>query len=85
MPKNKKQMQRYLGLLNCCARYNFDLAEYIKPLYESTEEKTKFQVTPQLVEIFKKSKQSFIKNIILKHPQPTRDYNLYTDASNLAM
>lgn len=78
-------MQSFLGLLNWCSKFNIELTEIIKPLYESTREKIKFVMTPELIAIFEKAKEFFVENIVLKHPQLHKDYNLYTNASYLAM
>lgn len=52
---------------------------------ESTHQKIQFKITPTLIRIFEKAKEFLVNNIMLKHPQLHKDYNLYTDASYVAM
>lgn len=85
LPNNKKEMLSFLGLLNWCSKFNVEVTELIKPLYDLTHENVKFKITTEHVQIFEKAKDFFVSTVMLKHPQLNKDYNLYADASKIAM
>ena len=54
----------------------------VKPLTLLTRQQVKFEWTPEHQEAFMKLKDSIIQAPILRYPNPTKRYVLYTDASD---
>ena len=72
-------------MLNFCSKYTDLLSEAITPLLELTTKNTKYKWTQTHQLAFEECKKLFVNNIILKHPQLNKEYNLYTDASDFAI
>ena len=84
-PKNKKQLQQYLGLLGYYQRYIQNYANIVAPLYKLTGTKTRFEWNDELQKIFEKSKELLHERLQLIYPDFTKEFIIFTDASDKGM
>jgi hypothetical protein len=80
-PKDGKGMLRFLGLANYFRKFipNFSLTA--APLYHLTKKNVKYDNGPALQACFEKVKQALVQPPVLAYPDPTKPYELISDAS----
>ena len=81
-PRTKKELQRYIGLLNYLQRFIDHLAVEIKPLtalLRGSSHHIHFE--PEHIAAFKKSKLLVENTDYLLHPDITKEFHVFTDAS----
>lgn len=82
-PKKKRDIRKFLGLMNYYRRFIHNFANIAKPLYEMTKEgEWKWGEKQDLA--FAEMKKAFTGNEILHMPKDEGQYILETDASNYA-
>ena len=81
-PRNRKEVQQFLGLGNYYHRFIKDFATIAKPLHRLTEEDREFLWMESCEEAFRKLKGKLIFAPILAFPDFTKSFVLDTDASN---
>jgi hypothetical protein len=84
-PKDKRGLQRFLGIMNQYRQWIPDFGELSRDLYRITGPKVKFVWTDKMTEQFEELKEHIIKRPILKYPDPSKDFIIYTDASGTAI
>lgn len=84
-PKSQKQLKGFLGLTNFYNRFSNKYAEATQPLLQMLKKGVKFKWSSLLEEQFKKVKELFVNTVMLRHPNPNKQYYLQTDASNIAL
>ena len=84
-PKSKKELRRFIGLVNYY-RYMWKRRSHLlAPLAELSGAKTPFRWTPECARAFKEIKQAVNKEVMLSFPDYSRRFELYTDASDKQM
>ena len=82
-PSTKKDLQRFLGLVNFYRRFLPSLACTIRPLTDALRggEKTLLEWTDECEQAFVKAKNSLSEAVLLRHPVPSAPVSLAVDAS----
>ena len=80
-PKNKKDVQCFLGLVNWLHRFIDHLHLLIHPLIKLTHNKQPFEWGPEQEDAFNKIKMVIEQPHFLHHPDPDKTFHLFCDAS----
>eukprot|EP01083_Nonionella_stella_P253052 871151_1 len=80
-PKTKKQVQRFLGLVNYLHRFIPNLHTLIQPLVAVTHKDVKFKWTDQMQSHFELLKAAIAKRLFVRHPDWNKPFFVVTDAS----
>ena len=80
-PKNKKELQAFLGAVNYYRMFIENLATIAEPLYSLLRKNVKFKWTEKQDTAVEKLKKKLIEAPILKYPQFNKTFIIYTDAS----
>jgi hypothetical protein len=81
-PKNKKQLQRFLGMLNYDRIFIRKISDILKPLYLLLQNDIKFNWGEEQENAFKAIKAEYKKNLYAYIPDMKRSFELETDASD---
>ena len=81
-PVNPKQVHAFLGLVGYCRKFITNFAKIAKPLTMLTRMDVKFKWKETHHCTFMKLKDAIIQAPILRYPDTTKPYIVYTDASN---
>lgn len=81
-PADKAGVQSFLGMVGYYRQCVPGFATLAEPLTEVARPKSDFKWGPDQQQSFDRLKEALISAPILVHPDPTRPYALYTDASN---
>ena len=84
-PKTRKQLRSFLGLTNFFKRFIENYALVAAPLYDLTSDKTKFIWTGKMEEAFIKLKELLLCPPILRHPDFTKKFHVWSDASLIGL
>lgn len=84
-PKNKKQLQSFIGTINWLREYVFGLSILTAPLVDLLCKKAKWKWTEVEQRAFDATKNAFSQPLKLHRPDPTLPFLLQTDASDLGM
>lgn len=85
VPKNKKQIQAFLGLVNWDRRFVPNLTEMTRPLEKILQKTEKFKWTNQEQKTFQDIKRAFVEAETLAIIDPELDFGLDTDASTIGL
>jgi len=85
VPQNQTEMRGFLGLFNWFRKFLRHAAEIIIPLTELTKKDIQFHMDERALQAFAAAKQALAGTLILRLPQPHLGFDLYTDASRLAV
>ncbi|CAK1581092.1 unnamed protein product [Parnassius mnemosyne] len=90
LPKNVRELRRYLGMLNFYRRFLPNAAQVQTPLHlllkgENVKPSTLITWNPKLEQCFAESKSSLANASLLAHPDPTAELAIVTDASDTAV
>lgn len=80
-PTNKYELQRFLGMAGYYRKFIKNFGTISGPLSDVTGSNSKFIWGPDQAKAFQELKDSFEKNVILKHPDYTKPFMIETDAS----
>lgn len=83
-PKNIKMLRRFIGMCGFYTQFRKGAADVMQPLYELTK-KGAFQWNDVAKKAMAKVKESFLKAIMLTHPDPSATYYLQTDSSEIGL
>ena len=83
-PVNPKQVRAFLGLVGYYRKFITNFAKIVKPLTMLTRMDVKFEWKETHQYAFMKLKEAIIQAPILRYPDMTKLYIVYTDASNNA-
>lgn len=81
-PKNKKQIQAFLGFVNFYRRYIRDLSQLTSILSQLTKKNEPWKWGPIQQQAFEQIKEIFLEDIIVEYPDFEKEFYLATDASN---
>ena len=85
-PKEKKELQRFLGMLNFYHRFIPNVARLSKSLTDAIRGKDKSIVwSSECIMAFNKSKSALASAVMLHHPDPSAPTKLTVDASDTAI
>lgn len=84
-PNTKKELQRFLGMINYDRMFIKNITEKISPLYKLLEKDTKFCWDNNHQEAFEQIKNEWSKNLEIVIPDMTADFSLEADASNVGL
>lgn len=85
IPKTTKEIKQFLGLLGYYRKFIPDFARITKPLTQCLKKGKKITLDTEYISCFEKCKTLLTNDPILQYPDFTKDFNLTTDASNLAI
>lgn len=84
-PKNRKQVQRFLGMLNYDRQFIKNLSGYIQSLYRLLEKDKKFVWDDAAESAFKKVKEKWKEELEIYIPDMNGEFELESDASNVGI
>ena len=80
-PRNKNEVQSFLGLASYYRKFIHNFSSIAAPLYDLTKKNAKFAWTERCSEAFQKLKSSLTSAAVLAYPSDDGRYILDTDAS----
>ena len=84
VPRDKKSLHQFVGLINYYHRFVPRCAEILQPLHQALAAEC-FTWTVSCQKAFEEAKQTLSEAVMLVHPQPHAPTCITTDASNLAV
>lgn len=84
-PRNKKQVQSFLGLCNFYRKFIQNFSKLLLPLNRLLQKESIFIWTSEHEEAFTKFKEAFGKAIILHYPNYSEPFYISTDASKFTI
>ena len=85
MPRNAKEVRRFLGLCTYYRRFIRSFPDVARPLHELTEKGQSFEWTKACEESFEQLKDALVSAPVLAYPRTTEPFLLDTDASNVGV
>ena len=85
IPKTPKEIKQFLGLLGYYRKFIPDFARITKPLTLCLKKGSKVTHSPDYVHAFETCKTLLTNDPILQYPDFKKEFNLTTDASNVAI
>ncbi|KAG3195861.1 hypothetical protein PC128_g8146 [Phytophthora cactorum] len=85
VPKNQKDLRKWLGLANYLHKYSADYAEMARPLSNLLKKDTPWCWEAGHDEAFQAVKESLLRAPILALPDPDRPFSVVCDASDFAI
>ena len=83
---NETQVRRFLGAANYCRMFmDPEFADVARPLVELAKKGTTFAWSQKHSEAMRKLRKRLVEYKVLQLPDPTKPYQLYTDASGYAV
>jgi len=82
VPKSKKEVQRFIGMMNFYRQHIPSFATTLSPLYEAVKS---FQWSEAQQTAFVKAKESLIAHTTLSPPNHAAPFHIFTDASGVAV
>ena len=83
-PTTPKEIRQFLGLVGYYRKFVPKFADIARPLTNLTKLDVPYEWTNKCQEAFEFLKQMLLKEPILKYPDPSKPYTLFTDASKFA-
>ena len=83
-PTNPKEVRQFLGLVGYYRKFVPKFADIARPLTNLTKLDVPYEWTTRCQEAFEFLKEMLLKEPVLKYPDPSRPYTLFTDASKFA-
>ena len=84
VPQNAKQVKQFLGLVGYYRKFVPHFSDIARPLTQLTRKNEGFNWSTECDKCFHMLKDYLQEAPILRYPDPTTDYILYTDASKYA-
>ena len=82
-PKNQKEVKQFLGLIGYYRKFIPRFSDIAKPLTMLTRHDQEFRWTDRCQKAFELMKGMMMKYPILRYPDTSKSYTLFTDASKL--
>ena len=83
-PKTPKEVRQLLGLVRYYRKFVPKFADIARPLTNLTKQDVKFEWSEKCQKTFQLLKDMLLKEPVLKYPDPSKPYILFTDASKYA-
>ena len=83
-PTTPKEIKQFLGLVGYYRKFIPRFADIARPMTNLTKQDIPFEWTIQCQAAFELLKEAIITSPILKYPDPSKRYTLFTDASKYA-
>lgn len=80
-PRNKKQIQSFLGFINFYRKYIRNLSQHTEKLSHLTKKNIDWRWGDEQQQAFEIIKEQFLQDIIIEYPDFTKEFFLSTDAS----
>ena len=84
VPQNAKQVKQFLGLVGYYRKFVPRFSDIARPLTQLTRKNEGFNWSTECDKCFHMLKYYLQEAPILRYPDPTADYILYTDSSKYA-
>ena len=84
-PKIPKEVKQFLGLIGYYRKFVPRFSDVARPLINLTKKDILFDWAQECQQTFELLKDLLMQEPILKYPDPTKPYTLYTDASKYAL
>ena len=85
VPRNEKELRKFLGLATYLHKYSKNYAEIIHPLSQLLRKDSVWNWTDSCQSAFERVKQSLTEAPILAIADPSKPYHVVCDASNIAI
>ncbi len=85
IPENRRAVQRFLGFANFYRRFIRDFSQFARPLTDLTSTRTRFSWSSQAQTAFESLKSRFSSAPILTTPDPSRQFIVEVDASEVGV
>lgn len=85
IPRSRKEIKSFLGLLGYYRKFIKDFAKLTKPMTECLKKDKKIVLDDRYIQTFNICKELLINDPILQYPDFSKPFNLTTDASNYAI
>ena len=85
VPKNKRELQSFLGIVNYLSKFSLGTAEVCKPLRKLTSSKTTWTWNASYQQLFDKAKSLIKTKVCMKFYDDTKPLYLETDASGVSL
>ena len=82
-PRTAKEVKQFLGLIGYYQKFVPCFADISRPLTKLTRHNVVFEWTDQCAKAFNHLRELLMEYPILRYPNPTQGYILYTDASGI--
>ena len=83
-PKTPKEVRQFLGLVGYYRKFVPKFADIARPLTNLTKQDVRFEWSEKCQKTFQLLKDMLLKEPVLKYPDPSKPYTLFTDASKYA-
>ena len=83
-PRTPKEVRQFLGLVGYYRKFVPKFADIARPLTNLTKQDVKFEWSDRCNKTFQLLKAMLLKEPVLKYPDPSKPYTLFTDASKYA-
>ena len=83
VPTTAKEVKQFLGLIGYYRKFVPRFSDISRPLTKLTRHDTPFEWTEQCGKSFNHLRELLMQYPILRYPDPTKGYVLYTDASGI--
>ena len=83
-PTTPKEVRQFLGLVGYYRKFVPKFADIARPLTNLTKLDIPYEWTARCQEAFEFLKEMLLKEPVLKYPDPSKPYTLFTDASKFA-
>uniref|UniRef100_A0A0A9VR97 RNA-directed DNA polymerase n=1 Tax=Lygus hesperus TaxID=30085 RepID=A0A0A9VR97_LYGHE len=84
-PQCSKEVHSFLGFIQFYARFSNKLSVVAEPLRQLIHKGVQFRWGTAQEESFRQIKQIFCERILLLHPDPSKQFHLFVDASDLGL
>lgn len=85
VPKNKKDLESFIGFANYHRDHIKNFSEITVPLHQLTGKKTDFAWSDEQQQAFDKARKALIEAVTLSYPNPKDTFILDTDASHVSI
>ena len=83
-PQTPKEVKQFLGLIGYYRKFIPKFSDVARPLTNLTKKYVLYEWTPECTKTFEMLKNLLVQEPILKYPDQSKPYTLYTDASKYA-
>ena len=84
-PKNRKQLQSFLGISNYYRKFQDNYSEITAKFQKQLSSKDKWAWGPEQDKVLQLIKEKFLETVMLHHPDFNKPFYLNCDASNVSL